>query len=145
MIPEFNKDGNLPEGIYIVDEDAFLKRFGIGSARRKWLGERLRELFALAKSTHKLERIFIWGSFISDKESPNDVDLLLLMSDDFQLEKVSEDCKILFDNVRARVRFHMDIFWSKSSIDTGILQLWLDTYQMTKDFKRRGIVEVKFL
>lgn len=67
------------------------------------------------------------------------------MSDDFQLEKVSEDCKILFDNVRARVRFHTDIFWSKSSMDTGILQLWLDTYQMTKDFKRRGIVEVKLL
>ncbi len=79
MIPEFNIDGNLPKGIYTTDEDEFLNRFGTGSARRKWLGERLQELFALAKSTGKLERIFVWGSFVSVKESPNDVDLLLLM------------------------------------------------------------------
>lgn len=143
MIPEFNIDGNLPEGIYTTDEDEFLNRFGTGSARRKWLGERLQELFALAKSTGKLERIFVWGSFVSAKESPNDVDLLLLMSGDFQLKDVSEDCKILFDHVEARLRFHADVFWSKSSIGVEILDLWLDTYQTARDFKRRGIVEVK--
>ena len=143
MIPEFNIDGNLPGGIYTANEDEFLNRFATGSARRKWLGERLRELFTLVKSTGKLDRIFVWGSFVSVKESPNDVDLLLLMSDDFQLEKVSGDCKILFDYAGARVRFHVDIFWSKSSIGKEALQLWLDTYQTTKDFKRRGIIEVK--
>jgi len=143
MIPEFNIDGNLPEGIYITDEDEFLSRFCTSSARRKWLGERLQELFALAKSTGKLERIFVWGSFVSAKESPNDVDLLLLMSGDFQLENVSEVCKILFDYIGAKVKFHTDVFWSKSSIGKETLRLWLETYQTTKDFKRRGIVEVK--
>ena len=59
MIPEFNIDGDLPEGIYITDKEEFLNRFGTSSARRKWLGERLQELFALAKSTGQLEHIFV--------------------------------------------------------------------------------------
>lgn len=143
MIPEFNIDGNLPEGIYITSEDEFLNRFGTGSARRKWLSERLREIFALAKLTGKLERIFVWGSFVSAKELPNDVDLLLLMSGDFQFESVPEVCRVLFNYIEARVKFHADVFWSKSSIGEKMLQLWLDTYQTTKDFKRRGIMEVK--
>lgn len=143
MIPEFNIHGNLPEGIHIADENEFLSRFCTSSARRKWLGERIEELFALAKATGKLERVFVWGSFVSAEESPNDIDLLLLMSAGFRLETVPEDCRVLFDYVAARMRFHADVFWSKSSIGHETLQLWLDTYQTTRDFKRRGIVEVR--
>lgn len=143
MIPGFNKDGNLPEGIYSASEEEFLERFATNSSRRKWLGQRLKEIFILAKSTGKLKRVFVWGSFVSVKESPNDVDMLLLMAEDFELENVPEECRILFDYTMARVRFHADIFWSKASIGENTLSLWLGTYQITKDFKRRGIVEVK--
>jgi len=143
MIPEFDVDGNLPEGIHSVSEEEFLDHFATQSVRRKWLGERLREVIALAKSTRKVERIFIWGSFVTAKESPNDVDILLVMSEDFQIETVSEECKHLFDYIRARVKFNADIFWSKVSIGEDTLSLWLETYQLTRDFKRRGIVEVK--
>ena len=143
MIPEFNKDGNLPEGIYFVEEVEFIERFCSNSARRKWLGARFVELLAMSKSTGQLDRLFIWGSFISDKESPNDIDILLLMKETFYLEKISEDNKIIFDHVAARIRFHMDIFWSKADIGEEVLNLWLETYQITKDYNRRGIVEVK--
>jgi predicted nucleotidyltransferase len=143
MIPEFNVDGNLPEGIYSISEEEFLDHFATSSARRKWLGEGIKEIFALAKSTGKAERIFVWGSFITAKESPNDVDILLVMSKDFQLEAVPEECKHLFDYFTARVRYNADVFWSKASIGEDMLSLWLETYQLTKDFKRRGIVEVK--
>ncbi len=30
MIPEFNQDGNLPEGVHATDENEFLGRFGTG-------------------------------------------------------------------------------------------------------------------
>ena len=143
MIPDYNIDGNLPEGIYLVEEEEFINHFSSSSARRKWLGDRMRELLAWIKSTGQLDRIFVWGSFVSAKESPNDVDILLLMKETFQLEKISEDRKVVFDHVAARIRFHIDIFWSKSAIGERTLHLWLDTYQIAKDFKRRGIVEVK--
>jgi hypothetical protein len=35
-----------------------------------------------------------------------------------------------------------NVFWTNASIDAQALQLWLDTYQTGKDFKRKGIVEV---
>lgn len=143
MIPGFNKDGNLPEGIYLAGEEEFLDRFTTDSSRRKWLGQRLKEIFTLAKLTENLKRIFVWGSFVSNKESPNDIDMLLLMAEDFQLENAPEECRISFDYTMARVRFHVDIFWSKASISEDTLSLWLDTYQTAKDFRRRGIVEVK--
>jgi hypothetical protein len=143
MIPDYNIDGNLPEGIYLVEEEEFINHFSSSSARRKWLGDRMRELLALIKSTGQLDRIFVWGSFVSAKESPNDLDILLLMKETFQLERICEDSKVIFDHVAARIRFHIDIFWSKSTIGEKTLHLWLDTYQIAKDFKRRGIVEVK--
>lgn len=80
---------------------------------------------------------------MSNKESPNDIDMLLLMAEEFQLENAPEECRILFDYTMARVRFYVDIFWSKASIGDDTLSLWLDTYQIGKDFRRRGIVEVK--
>lgn len=143
MIPEFNKDGNLPEGVYSVEEAEFIERFCSNSARRKWLGARFKELLAMTKSTSQLDRLFVWGSFVSAKESPNDIDILLLVKETFDLGKISEDNKVIFDHVAARIRFHMDIFWSKADIGEEALRLWLETYQITKDFKRRGIVEVK--
>jgi len=50
--------------------------------------------------------------------------------------------QVVFDYVQARLRFQADIFWTKASIEAQVLDLWLDTYQMGKDFTRRGIVEV---
>ncbi len=143
MIPEFNADGNLPEGIHSASEEDLLNHFATSSARRKWLGERIKEILSLAKSTGKLERVFVWGSFVSAKESPNDVDMLLVMSEDFELENTPEEHKHLFDYIKAKVRFSADVFWSKASIGEDTLSLWLETYQLTKDFKRRGIVEVR--
>ena len=99
-VPEFNEDGNLAEGIHLTDEVEFLRHFAMDSPRRKWLGERLQEILSFAKSTGKLERMFVWGSFVSAKESPNDVDLLLIRSADFQLENVSEDCRSLEESWR---------------------------------------------
>jgi hypothetical protein len=50
--------------------------------------------------------------------------------------------KFLFNHSQAQIRFFADVFWAKASIDPTTLDLWLDTYQAGKDFKRRGIVEV---
>jgi hypothetical protein len=86
MLPAFNSDGNLPEGIHHAAEEAVFARFATASARRQWLGEQLRSLLALAKATGQLSRVFLWGSFVTSKEVPNDVDVLLVMAADFAVE-----------------------------------------------------------
>jgi hypothetical protein len=90
VFPPLDKKGNLPEGIYQASLAEVLTHFGVGSARRKWLGERLRELFALAQSTGKLHRAFLWGSYATAKESPNDLDVLLVMTEDFSLDQLRQ-------------------------------------------------------
>ena len=142
MLPAFNHDGNLPEGIHLATEDEVFVRFATPSARRQWLGEQLRSLVTLAQSTGQLARVFLWGSFVTSKEVPNDLDVLLVMSTEFAVEAVPALAQVVFDHVQARLRFQADVFWTKASIDPQVLQLWLDTYQTGKDFTRRGIVEV---
>jgi hypothetical protein len=105
MLPEFNHDGNLPEGIHLATEDEVFVRFGIPSARRQWLGEQLRSLVALAKSTGQLARVFLWGSFVTSKEVPNDLDVLLVMSPEFAVEAVSVQAQVLFDHVQSATPF----------------------------------------
>lgn len=142
MLPQFDQNGNLPEGIHRAPEAEVLSRFAIGSARRKWLGSRLRELLRLAKATGKLSRLFLWGSYVTGVDSPNDLDVLLVMTEDFDLDQLRQEHRILFNYAQARIRFHADVFWTKVSIGQETLDLWLDTYQMGKDLRRRGIVEV---
>jgi hypothetical protein len=106
------------------------------------LGEQLRSLLALATSTGQLARVFLWGSFVTSKEVPNDLDVLLVMTVEFAVEAIPAQAQVVFDHVQARLRFQADVFWTKASLDPQVLDLWLDTYQMGKDFTRRGIVEV---
>ena len=117
-------------------------RFATPSARRQWLGEQLRSLVALAQSTGQLARVFLWGSFVTNKEVPNDLDVLLVMGTEFAVEAVPAPAHVVFDHVQARLRFQADVFWTKASIDPQVLHLWLDTYQTGKDFTRCGMVEV---
>jgi hypothetical protein len=142
MLPPFDENGNLPEGVHRALEAEVFSRFALGSARRKWLGSRLHELLGTAKATGKLWRLFLWGSFVTNVDSPNDLDMLLVMTEDFDLDRLGEEQRILFDYAQARIRFHADVFWTKVSIGQQTLDLWLDTYQIGKDLKRRGIVEV---
>ncbi|HEY5870447.1 MAG TPA: hypothetical protein VI542_33590, partial [Candidatus Tectomicrobia bacterium] len=140
--PALNHDGNLPEGIHVATEEEVFVRFATPSARRQWLGEQLRSLVSLAKSTGQLARVFLWGSFVTSKEVPNDLDVLLVMSTEFAVEAAPTPAQVVFDHVQARLCFQAGVFWTKASIDPQVFHLWLDTYQTGKDFTRRGIVEV---
>lgn len=142
MIPEFQENGNLPKGIHKASLQETEDRFGTGSARRQWLFHNFAKIIALAKSTGALERVIVWGSFVSRKESPRDLDLLLLMSPSFTVDEVGGDASQVFDHTQARIVFGADIFWSRSSVAQGILDSLLETYQVTREFESRGILEV---
>jgi hypothetical protein len=89
-----------------------------------------------------LARFFLWGSFVTAKTGPNDLDVLLVMADNFELDRLPASLRDPFDHTRARLRFNADVFWTKAGIGSEMLGLWLDTYQTGRDFQRRGIVEV---
>ncbi len=142
MLPNFNPDGRLPAGIHLARLDEVLARFGTGSERRAWLAERLKEVVELAKSTGKLERLFVYGSFVTAKEEPNDLDVLLVMSPDFVRTDYTGRVRQVFEDDEARIGFCADIGWTRSFVAPAALQGLLEICQTTREHKPYGIVEV---
>jgi len=143
VLPALTIEGDLPPGVYLVDWQEFHSRSGTLSPRRSWLSGRLRTLLDLAATTGKLRRVFIWGSFVTAKPAPRDLDILLVMDDDFEIESIAVPAQAVFDSVRAKLLFESDVFWARASIGDEMLDLWLDTYQITRSFSKRGTVEVE--
>jgi hypothetical protein len=100
-------------------------------------------LLELAGANGKLRRIFIWGSFVTAKPSPKDLDILLITDEDFEVEGIAAPAQAVFDSVRAKLLFESDVFWARASIGSEMLDLWLDTYQTSRSFRKRGIVELE--
>jgi predicted nucleotidyltransferase len=145
VLPDLTAEGDLPPGVHAADRQEFESRFGRSSPRRVWLSSRFRELVELAAVTGKLRRVFVWGSFVTAKPVPKDLDILLIMDDDFEVEGIAVEAQAVFDSVRARLLFESDVFWARASIGDEILQLWLETYQTSRSFRKRGIVELELL
>lgn len=142
VLPELTDGGELPPGVHIAEWQEFEARFGGSSPRRLWLLGRLRTLLDLASTSGELRRVFIWGSFVTGKPAPKDLDILLIMSDGFEVDRLAAPVQAIFDSTRARLLFESDVFWARASIGGEVLRLWLDTYQTSRDFRKRGIVEL---
>ncbi|MBS1830721.1 MAG: hypothetical protein JST93_35815 [Acidobacteria bacterium] len=143
MLAGINSEGYLPAGVHVVDWAEFQERFGIQTPRRVWLVGRLRALIELAQATGALRRCFVWGSFVTAKPTPRDLDVLLIMADDFEVDRVASPARQIFEATAAKLRFEADVFWARGSIGEEVLQLWLETYQISRDFQKRGIVELR--
>jgi hypothetical protein len=143
VLPALNNNGELPPGVHLTDWNEFQIRFGHSSSRRVWLSSRLRALLELAASSGKLSRIFIWGSFVTSKIAPGDLDVLLIMSEDFEVDGMGASARAVFDSVKAKLLFESDVFWARASIGQEVLDLWLETYQISRSFRKRGIVELE--
>lgn len=104
---------------------------------------RLRVVLSLAASTGKLRRVFVWGSFVTTKASPRDVDLLMIVANDFEIQHVLSAAQVVFDSVQARLLYESDVFLARASIGDEALDLWLETYQISRSFRKRGIVELE--
>jgi hypothetical protein len=69
--------------------------------------------------------------------------LELIMSEDFEVDRLPASVQAIFDSTRAKLLFQSDVFWARASIGDKLLDLWLDTYQTSRSFGKRGIVELE--
>ena len=77
--PEFDDRGDLPEGIYQATLDEVLQHFGTGSVQRRLVAQRLEHVYNLAEGTGRVARFIVFGSFVTAKADPGDVDVFMLM------------------------------------------------------------------
>jgi hypothetical protein len=97
-LPDFNELGELPVGIHRATLAEVTGRFGHGGARRQEVTDRLRRIHERAWGTGALARFVVFGSYVTAKEAPNDVDVVLVMADGFDPATRDEETRALFDH-----------------------------------------------
>jgi uncharacterized protein DUF6932 len=115
-LPQLNRTGELPQGVHQATIEEVMTQFGSGTVQRQAVTARLRCIYHLAYATRKLERLILFGSYITAKPDPNDVDVVLVMRDDFDVQACEEESQKLFDHLRAAETFGASVFWIRPAL-----------------------------
>ncbi len=142
MLPPFNAHGDLPAGVYQASLAETVARFGTGSDRRKHLGHRLERVYQIAASSAHLARFVVFGSFVTNKHEPGDVDVFLIMDDDFDVRLIKGETRLLFSHGTAQSHFGCSVFWIRRLAALGGEQQAIQEWQIKRDGTERGIVEI---
>jgi hypothetical protein len=143
-LPEFNEFGDLPEGKHPASLAEVVARFGSGTAQREAVTNRLQRIYQLAAGTGHLDRLLVFGSYVSDVDEPNDVDVILVMQKDFRSEDCPADSTVLLDHARANDELGASVFWIRPDMLLGEpLEQFLAFWQTKRDGGRRGVVEIQ--
>ena len=84
----------------------------------------------------------VFGSFVTTKPEPNDVDVFLLMPDSFDADRVTGEARLLFDHAVAQAHFGASVFWLRRLAALGGEEAAVADWQIKRDGSLRGIVEI---
>lgn len=141
MIPDFQSDGYLPEGLHLATESEVTFRFGASSRRRRRLVLRLRRWLALARAT-RASRFLVDGSFVTAKLAPNDIDTVVLVAPDFERQVANGIPAALELEAMLLDRTPEEIFAAEDALDWDE---WVEFFSRTReaDGRRKGLVEIE--
>lgn len=142
QIPAFNAQGDLPIGVHRADLEEVKKRFGVGDSQRSAVAKRLERIYQLAIDTGHLARFIVFGSFVTDKPAPNDVDIFMVMDDDFSYDSLVDEQALVFDHALADSHLGASVFWIRRMAALGGEQTMIEYWQTKRGGGLRGIVEL---
>lgn len=129
-------------GVHRATLSEVVEWFGQGSPQRRLVAERLQRIYRHASSTGHLARFVVFGSFVTDKREPRDVDIVMIMEDSFDLNKVVGETALLFHHLEADAHFGASVFWTSRSGALGGEEAMVEYWQVRRDGGQRGIVEI---
>jgi hypothetical protein len=139
---EFQDNGNLIPGIFLMTIEDFEKTFGHNEHRRKLLIGLKIAIKDL--SDFGCKTIYIDGSFVSQKELPNDFDCCW-DHEDVDLEGLDNKHPLFFnfDNSRKlqKEKYEGEFFLAK--MNASPFDKYLDFFQKDRDGEPKGIVQIK--
>ncbi len=141
-IPDFESNGDLPVGLHQATLDEVLTRFGTSTGQRQDVTQRLIHIYTVAKATGQLKRFVIYGSYITAKPKPSDVDVFLVMKEGFEPNTLGEESKLLFENGEVHNKLGASIFWVTQGNSFASIDFLITGWQTKRDKMRRGIIEV---
>jgi hypothetical protein len=140
-LPEL-KAGELSLGVHRASLRDTLDQFAVGHPQRIAVGKRLERVYQVATSTGHVVRFVVFGSFVTDKPEPNDVDVFLIMDDSFDGDKLQGEAALLFDHGAADVHFGASVFWVRRLAAFRGEQATVEYWQAKRGGGQRGIIEI---
>jgi hypothetical protein len=141
MVPACEADGNLPPGIHVAEWDDFAHRYGNTPHRRRLLSGLELALNVLRQAG--CTRVYVDGSFVTEKDVPNDYDAAWDPAGvDVAILLAAEPVFGQFDNLRAaqKAKFLGEFF--PSSLTEGTVgRTFLEFFQIDKNSgNAKGII-----
>jgi len=141
-LPPFTAAGDLPPGVHRATLAEALARFGGPATRRRLVARRLERIYTLVRATGHVARFIVFGSFVTSKPEPNDIDVFLLMDDDFDVTRVTGEARLLFEHAVAHAHFGASVFWLRRLAALDGEEAVIAHWQITRGGYRRGVVEI---
>jgi hypothetical protein len=141
-LPAFRADGSLPPGIHAASLQEVTARFRVGTPSREQTAELLVRIVEAATAYPSMKRVLVWGSFVTAKPEPNDLDYSIIVSVEHAQTAIDPEHRRFF------VPFDAKLFYGA---DTGYLLVEdypIETYADRLEFmcqRKRipcGVVEI---
>ncbi len=138
MLPPFHDGMYLPAGDHPATWEDIIGRF-CGGARRQGFCNRLQAFLERARNCGFL-KVYLFGSFISGKTDPGDVDLLWVYREGLDLNALRKDCYDLLNYGLNKEQERWDM-WCCSDNDFVINYL-MEGWRKNKppDNQARGVI-----
>ena len=144
MIPQFTDEGLLPPGVHEADLEELKEKMGWSRKRRELL-KGLEEALELMTSCGVV-RVYLDGSFVTDKDRPNDIDGCYDLADDVTAEELESLAPIFppspSNRAEAKRRFGVDLF-PAAATELGSGQPFLRFFQTDREGHERGVLSVE--
>lgn len=116
-------------------------QFGTRTERRLELYERFEEWLTAVRSTGALRRLWFFGSFVTDKPGPGDLDMLAQFASGFDLASIAPELRPWIDHELCRSLHEIDVFLCKEDTPPSVMALLLETFGRNRAGEE-AIVEV---
>jgi hypothetical protein len=144
MIPQFTDEGLLPPGVRETDLQELKEKMGWSRKRRELL-EGLEEALELLASWGVV-RVYLDGSFVTDKDLLNDIDGCYDLAEDVSAEDLGRLAPIFppspSNRAEAKRRFGVDYF-PAAATELGSGQPFLRFFQTDREGRERGVLSVE--
>lgn len=145
-IPTLTATGELPPGIHMATIGEVESAFGQSSDRRRLLLKGLKEAMAVFKVAN-VSKIFVDGSFTTDKEEPNDIDGCWSAEgvDEQLLDRRFWDFETPqeFESNRKEIKNEFGIdFFIAEIIEGGSGKPFPEFFQTNRDGDPKGIIQI---
>jgi hypothetical protein len=141
-IPEFDTNGNLPPGVYAVSMTNIETRYAYNT-KRKQLFNGLKKALENLKVAG-VKKVWVNGSFITNKEKPNDIDGCWEYSQSMDVDKLDPVFLDMYPPREAmKKKYGVDFLISGAHLSDGGKTVEM-FFQEDRDGNEKGILVVVF-